>query len=109
MTTTEDLYKTGKGQGRKKVEKPLRKSPHLSLGGIPMEIRNGKITYKQYIPNHYSDDEEKEREKAELPTGDGDFVRRHIYEVRFDIKDETDDERRKREYKEWWEEEPKGL
>jgi hypothetical protein len=99
-----------KCMGRPKVEKPKRFNYNERLGGVPMVIKKGKIDYVWSRPafcwNH-KDIEEIEREEAEMPTGEGDFVRRHIYEVRFDIKDETDDERRKREYKEWWEEKRK--
>jgi hypothetical protein len=99
------LEKQGIGSGRKKKAKPIRENRHLALGGVPMKVSNGKIEYAwKFLRKSwtYSDQEEIERDNAILPEGDGDFVRRHIYEVRFDIHNETDDERRKREYKEWW-------
>lgn len=108
-----------KARGRPK--KMFRKSDdrkHHSLGGIPMEIKDGKIVYAQQVRDEYSikkerggeiiyfDSESEERRDATLPTGEGSFIRRHIYEMQFEIDDEgeTDEERRKREYKEWWEE-----
>ena len=93
----------------KKMFKKSDDKKHYALGGIPMTIVNGKIKYAQMIPNKFlnwfADEGDIERDEAVLPVGDGSFIRRHIYEVRFDIEedDESDDERRKREYKEWWE------
>lgn len=108
MTKSHRLEK--KKIGRPKKRTPLRHSPHKSIGGIPMKVRKGSIVYAQKIPDNYSvidkkptDAEEEERSKATMPTGDGSFIRRHIYETRFGIGEETEDERRKREYKEWWE------
>jgi len=103
---------TRKGQlGRKKKQFPLEYRKHKSLGGIPMKIVTSKgVTYKQTVPynyvynkerKEYIDEEMIEREYAPLPEGEGSFIRRHIYEMRFDIKDESNKERRKREYKEW--------
>jgi hypothetical protein len=82
-----------------------RKNRSCLLGGIPMVVKNGKVTYawKQSINRTWrdKDSEELEMEQATLPLESDNFVRRHIYEMRFDIEDEDDDERRKREYKEW--------
>jgi len=104
------------GRPKKMFKKSDERKQH-SLGGIPVEIKNGKIRYIQIVPNDYSikkerggeliyfDAESEERLDSVLLEGEGNFIRRHIYEVRFDIDedDETDDERRRREYKEWWE------
>ena len=98
-------------RGRPKAKYPIRGNQHHALGGIPMTIRNGKIRYKQIVPHNYGvnkdgefeDEESLERERAVLPIGVGNFIRRHIYELRYDIKThENDQERRKREYEEWW-------
>jgi hypothetical protein len=75
-----------------------------------MEIKKGKVVYAQIVPDNYTelpdgtctDAEAEERKSAVLPIGRGDFIRRHIYEMRFGIGEETDDERRQREYLEWW-------
>ena len=94
---------------------PHNKEPHKKLGGIPMGVtKAGNIVYKQRVPKNYStkrerggeliyfDAESEERRDSPLPIGEGSFIRRHIYETRFGIRtEETDEERRKREYKEW--------
>ena len=111
MTARDRLTRTGIGSGRRKKE--FKKSGVKSLGGIPMKIKDGKISYAQYVPKNYSigengepyDSESIQRKHAVLPTGNGDYIRRHLYEVKFEIReDETDEERKKREYREWWEE-----
>jgi len=116
MTGTNRLTKKGNlGRPKKRFRKGDKRK-HKSLGGIPMKInKKGNIVYAGIVPNnyqkkydkhhgtYYEDSESKERGNATLPVGRGNFIRRHIYEIRFDIKDETEDERRKREYKEWWE------
>ena len=91
------------------------KRQHKALGGIPMTVVNGKIQYQTYVPHHYTkkydtkqgiyyeDKESVERRNAIIHHGRGNIARIMIYELRFDIKRETDDERRKREYREWWE------
>ena len=99
-------------RGRPKKLRPLRYNHTKSLGGIPVKCKNGKISYTQFIPKNYGtdkygeyfDEESAERDKAELPDGEGSFIRRHVYETRFEIGEETEEERRKREYKEWWDE-----
>ena len=110
MTAPNRLTKKGK-IGRRKKLYPLQSRKHKSLGGIPMKLdKNKKVIYAQYVPHDYSyclereeyiDEEMIEREYATLQEGEGSFIRRHIYEMRFGIKDESDKERRKREYKEW--------
>ena len=114
ITARDRLTRTGTGSGRRKKE--FKKSGVKSLGGIPMKIKDGKIIYAQYVPKNYSidgngepyDSESIQRKYATLPTGDGNYVRRHLYEVKFEIReDETEDERRKREYREWIERELK--
>lgn len=74
--------------------------------------KQGRMVYAQKVPNNYTtlpggsytDAEQGERNNATLPQGEGSFIRRHIYEMRFSIRsEESDDERRKREYLEWWE------
>ena len=117
MTKKHRLVKEGELGRPKKTFKKSDDRKHYALGGIPMGIKNGKVIYLQQVRNDYSikksrgdeviyfDSESEERRNAVLSIGDGSFIRRHIYEVRFDIAedDETDDERRKREYGEWWE------
>lgn len=107
MTRSHRLEK--KGRGRLRKSRKLSKQPYKSLGCIPMKVKKGVIAYKQKIPNNYSiidkiptDAEEQERGCATLPIGEGSFIRRHIYEMRFGIGEETEEERRKREYEEWW-------
>jgi hypothetical protein len=79
-----------------------RKKHTVPLGGIPMKVKNGRVMYAgKSIPMNNTT-EEVQRGKAVLPSGEGNFIRRHIYEMRFGILDETYEERRKREYKEWW-------
>lgn len=102
------------GRPKRRFKKSAERQ-HKSLGGIPMKVARGKIDYAIYVPHNYTkkydksrgtyyeDEESAERENATMPEGEGDFIRRHIYEVRFGIDEETDDERRKREYREWWE------
>jgi len=90
---------------------------YKSLGGIPMIIKNGQIKYAVQVPKEYcwydyelgswTDAEEQMRKYATLNTGNGSFIRRHIYETKFAIGEETEDERRKREYREWIEKEMK--
>lgn len=98
--------------GRKVKLYSLQRRKHKSLGGIPMKLTKNtkKVAYKQKIPDNFSycqdkeeyiDSESIEREYATLPEGEGSFIRRHIYEMRFDINNENNEERRKREYKEW--------
>ena len=102
MTKSHRLVKKGK-IGRPSKAVPKRMNYASRLGGIPMYYEEGKIIYKSNFPHWYNikSSEEIQREDAILEQGDGDFVRRHIYEFRFGIKDESDKERRKREYKEW--------
>ena len=110
------IRKTHKRVGRPKKRFPKRAGRmHKSLGGIPMKVVDGRIKYKQYVPHNYTkkygkergtyfeDKESVERKNAVIHQGRGDITRIMIYEIRFDIKRETDHERRKREYKEWWE------
>jgi len=105
-------------RGQPKKVMPLTEYHHKSIGCIPMKItKSGKIVYKQIVPKNYStrevngevecfDSESDERKNSILSTGEGSFIRRHVYEIRFNIRtDESDDERRKREYKEWIENE----
>jgi len=101
-----------------KIFKKSDKRKHKALGGIPVKItKTRKIKYVQIISKNYNikrerggeqiyfDSESEERRDSILPTGDGDFIRRHIYEMKFNIRsEESNDERRKREYLEWWEE-----
>jgi len=109
------MTKTYKIKKYKKAGRPRKAFPkHLThverLGGMPMKCENGRIMYKYNLKKAYNDSwvsnkmsqEEVERIDAPLPQGEGSFVRRHIYEIRFGIEDETDKERRKREYEEWW-------
>jgi hypothetical protein len=100
-------HKQGVGSGRKKVLIQKEFNYNSRLGGIPMIIRNGKIDYA-WKKTKWHKDKESFKEDEErfhlLPQGEGSFIRRHIYETRFGIEDETDEERRRREYKEWWEE-----
>jgi len=106
MTKRHRLERKGRIGRPKSTFKKSAERQHYSLGGIPMKVVNGRVGYAQIIPYIWSYfNEEIAVEDTYLPTGDGSFVRRHIYEVRFDIEeeDETKDERRKREYKEWWE------
>jgi len=113
MTDSHRLVNHNK-RGRPKKLLKLRKQPHKSLGGIPMRMCRGKPVYAQRVPKNYSegndkeephDFESQERQKATLPVGSGDFIRRHIYEMRFGIRsDETPSERQKREYLSWIEE-----
>lgn len=93
-------YQTNK-IGRPKKMNPLYKYPHKSLGGIPMKCENGRIFYAQYVPHNYN--KVVVRKNIVLDQEEGDFVRRHIYETRFNISSEmeSNDDRRKREYKEW--------
>ncbi len=109
MTRSHRLVKKGV-IGRPKKAFPLRYNENLRVGGIPMKVVNGRIQYKYnlnkrnlttYFPNKMSQ-EEVERLDAPLPQGEGDIIRKSIYELRFGIEDETDKERRKREYEEWW-------
>jgi len=102
-------------RGRKTKAIPRTRQNQNLLGGIPMIIKNGIILYGDKVPKGFSynsrrkcdsDAEEMFRNRAILPQGEGDFQRRHIYEMRFGIRtDESDDERRKREYHDWWENE----
>ena len=67
-----------------------------------MTIKKGKIVYAEKFVHHrwnWGDPEQKERSEATTPIGTGSFIRRHIFDTRF--PEETEDERRKREYKEW--------
>ena len=100
MTKRDRLVQHGK-RGRKPKEHSTHRKPNRSLGGMPMKIKNGKITYAHPLRNPdkmwnrpwwLKDSEELERDDAELPEGEGNFIRRHIYEMRFDIWDETDKE-----------------
>jgi len=82
---------------------------------IPMTIKNGRIIYAKRVPHNYwkdkytkefSDVDSCKRKNAlenpPLPKKES-ISRRHLYEWKHDIppEDETIDERRKREYKEW--------
>ena len=95
--------------GRRKVLNPLKGHQHKSLGGIPMKIKNGKIVYAQHVPHNYTKDDkgsyfDKESIERQNPVQrQPSFIRQHIYETRFAIGEETNEERRKREYKEWME------
>jgi len=96
---------------RKTAVHPLNKKPSKRLGGIPVKISKGKIMYAQKVPHNYSTDENGhhydkesiERSNAMHHVKPPSFIRQHIYETRFAIGEETEDERRKREYKEWME------
>ena len=94
-----------KGKGRPKKVSPQQYNYLSRLGGIPMKCQNGQIDYvwKPNCSNKNIKADEIMRENAVLLSGDGSFVRRHLYEMRFNISSEAepDDERRKREYKEW--------
>jgi len=114
MVARDRLTKEGTGSGRRKKKHAIRGRQHRALGGIPMKVVNGKVRYAQYVPKHYSidengepyDSESIERKNATLQTHSGNYVRRHLYEMKFGFReDETDEERRKREYKEWIEDE----
>ena len=95
--------------GRRKVANPLEGRQHKSLGGIPMKIKNGKIMYAQIVPKNYTKDEQGNYYDQELierqnpVQQEPSFIRRHIYEVRFNITNEPLEERRKKEYKVWME------
>ena len=109
MTTNPHHRIQKNGRGRRKVDHPLTGNQHKSLGGIPMKIKNGRVVYAQHVPHNYSTDDEgnhydKESIERKNPVQrQPSFIRQHIYETRFGIGEETDDERRKREYKEWME------
>ena len=106
MTAPNRLTRHGK-VGRRAAMHPLNKKPSKRLGGIPMTIRRGKITYAQLVPHNYTKDDkgnyfDKESIERQNPVQrESSFIRRHLYETRFGIEDESEDERRKREYKEW--------
>ena len=98
-------------RGRPKKVYPTYLNYSKRLGGIPVKVKNGKVmydyninrsVYTKWASNKISD-EEVERLNAPLPQGDGSFIRKCIYEIRFGIRNETNKERRKREYEEWWE------
>ena len=95
---------------RKTAIYPLNKNPHKSCGGIPMKISKGKIMYAQHVPHNYSTDDkgnyydQESIERQNPIQRHPNFIRQHIYETRFGIGEETEGERRKREYKEWMEE-----
>jgi len=98
-------------KGHPKKIYPLDEYPHKRLGSIPMKISNkGKIVYAQRVPHNYDKDangdyhdmESIERSKAVVPVRVGSFIRRHIFDTRF--QEESEESRRKREYKEWMEE-----
>ena len=90
---------------RKKLMPETKRKQECYLGGIPMKVVNGKIVYaSNRWCWHRSNTDNPIHVKATFPTMPVDsFVRRHIYNMRFNIIDEDEDERRKREYKEWWE------
>ena len=108
--TTKKMHRLQRSKmGRRKVDHPLTGRQHKSLGGIPMKIKNGKVMYAQHIPHNYSIDEkgnyydQESIERQNPVQRQPSFIRQHIYETRFAIGEETEDERRKREYKEWME------
>ena len=86
-----------------KIGRPSKVKPNYlnycsRLGGLPMKCKNGKITYawKPFVKDF-------ENPLPIVDAGEENFIRKHIYEMRFNIppEEESDDERRKREYKEW--------
>ena len=74
---------------------------HKNLGGIPMIIKDGRVAYAERVPYGVHSNE-LEHKKAAMPIGTGSFIRRHIFDMRF--PDESEQDRQKREYREWAEE-----
>lgn len=118
MTGNNRMQRKGVGSGRRRKIFPVFKRQYKAIGGIPMRIVNGKIKYAQYVPHNYTkkydkergtyyeDEETVERNNAVIHQGKGNIARIMIYELRHNmVDDETDEERRKREYREWWERE----